>query len=421
MNQTIKEEVKYKALDYVLMTIFFMLSSSANAISMSFYVYIFVALLLGLKVHAQEKVNLNFIVGIGFILFLYVLDILIVFGQFPAIGSIARVLGSMTLAFYFALYFKNDFIDLFERVLFLLVALSLFFYFFVIVFPNTTFDYFTTIQNNIGSHLSEDVVYAKYVNIFVYTINDMYQDSLLFQHRNSGFGVEPGYFSIFVVLGILFSLHKNSYVFKPRLIIYLIALISTESTTGLLLLIVVLFIYFIQKKSNTKFVLWPFLVVVIILIINSPIVLHKISALISNTEDASHYQRMALKDRSVTVSMGRFTSFVYIFEHVLKENIVCGYFGIDDALFKGNLSYANGLATILLRFGVLGVLLVLTGFYYSSTILFPDFKLGTRILFTIFAIIALFGFPLTSSILFWYLVSLGFIFKKRQIFAIENE
>jgi len=79
--------------------------------------------------------------------------------------------------------------------------------------------------------------------------------------RNSGPFWEPGGFAVFLIIALTFNIIRNKKFFNKKNIIFLIALLTTQSTTAYLALFIFICIYIlISYRSIYSFILMPMLV-----------------------------------------------------------------------------------------------------------------------------------------------------------------
>ena len=112
-------------------------------------------------------------------------------------------------------------------------------------------------------------------NMVFYTINDdAIENEFALLLRNPGFAWEPGAFASFVCLGIFCNMLRTNFkVFNPSLWVFLLALASSQSTTGFLVFLAMVFLYFI---INRKYTLLLLSIPILIMVFNLPFVKEKL-------------------------------------------------------------------------------------------------------------------------------------------------
>ena len=91
-------------------------------------------------------------------------------------------------------------------------------------------------------------------NIFIYSLtNDDFYSEFLFS-RNSGFAWEPGRYACILLVAIFINLTRHNFRIHKNLNFYilLIALITTQSTTGFMGLLVFIYYYYKNIKEISK-------------------------------------------------------------------------------------------------------------------------------------------------------------------------
>lgn len=191
--------------------------------------------------------------------------------------------------------------------------------------------------------------------------------------RNAGCSWEPGRFAIMVTLAIFCNLCQNGVRFKRNKNIWwlLVALITTQSTTGFFATLI-LYAIFLIKKFNIKYVLVS--VVIMLPLVYGMMQLdfmgEKITTKIFNAQNISQknetFEWVASnhKDGEYVGSIDRFESMVFEWINV-KNDPILGYSrNPEHSYFRMNISnnfvLANGLVKILGMYGIfLGIY-----FYY---------------------------------------------------------
>lgn len=170
---------------------------------------------------------------------------------------------NLTIVFSIIKYYGIRFFETFTDAMYFLASWSLICYLWQIISFETMFPLWSQFD------LSEGMLekpYTYYAHTFLYTVYQFKNDSAPFV-RNAGFCWEPGAFACFLVMAILLQLYQDSFLAfrnKRRYLIFLIALLSTGSTTGLIGMIVIFVGYLFNLKKNNKIIyLSVFLVVLI--------------------------------------------------------------------------------------------------------------------------------------------------------------
>ncbi len=241
-------------------------------------------------------------------------------------------------------------------------------------------------------------------NNIIFTINS---DGAL---RNSGFMWEPKGFANFVTIAIIFRLFMNNLVlYDKKILVLVLAVISTFSTTGILVLFLILTFYFINKKAIVLLSIFPiFLIISYSLFINSEILYKKILYEISLENE--YKMLLDKKDyESDVYSLGRTGSLLVDFNDFLKKPIFGYGFTRENRTQSAyvKLVRVNGFSDLLAVYG-LGIFLFFYRYYVFLKLLnTKKYKFLSILLISIICIYfasTLTGHPFWTSLLFLSLV-----------------
>ncbi len=241
-------------------------------------------------------------------------------------------------------------------------------------------------------------------NNIIFTINS---DGAL---RNSGFMWEPKGFANFVTIAIIFRLFMNNLVlYDKKILVLILAVISTFSTTGILVLFLILTFYFINKKAIVLLSIFPiFLIISYSLFINSEILYKKILYEISLENE--YKMLLDKKDyESDVYSLGRTGSLLVDFNDFLKKPIFGYGFTRENRTQSAyvKLVRVNGFSDLLAVYG-LGIFLFFYRYYVFLKLLnTKKYKFLSILLISIICIYfasTLTGHPFWTSLLFLSLV-----------------
>ena len=240
-------------------------------------------------------------------------------------------------------------------------------------------------------------------NIF-FTING---DGAL---RNSGFMWEPKGFASFIVVATIFRLFLNNLVlFDKKIIVFILAIVSTFSTTGILSLFLIILFYFINKKSIVLLFAFPiFIIFSYNIFFKSEIFYKKILYEISLQDE---YKTLLIKDdfESDVYSLGRTGSLLVDFNDFIKRPIF-GYGFTKENRTQSSyvkLVRVNGFSDLLAIYG-LGIILFFNRYYIFLKLLnIKKYKFLGIILLTfgfLYFASTLTGHPFWTSLLFVSLI-----------------
>lgn len=148
---------------------------------------------------------------------------------------------SIIIAFIHVRVFKRRLFRYFEDIVVILSCIDIVLWLIAAFIPESEIFFELFPSANLGSnvlYLYHWMVEGK--NEYAYLI------------RNSGFSWEPGRYAVILCFAIMFNLFRKGITFRgnPNIIILLLALLSTQSTTGYTIVIVLYSLFFFSKIST---------------------------------------------------------------------------------------------------------------------------------------------------------------------------
>lgn len=323
-----------------------------------------------------------FLTGYNYLKFLYAyLSIKVIgFNFFKYIVNIAYYGSLISFPFYFLQLINYDF------------AFSL------VGFVQNSFDFLSWRNDQMANNI-------------IFTINS---DGAL---RNSGFMWEPKGFASFIIVAIIFRLFLNKLVIlEKKILVFVLAIISTFSTTGILALFLILSFYFVNKNAKILLSIFPiFIIFSYTIFFNSEILYKKILYEISLQNE---YQMLLDKKdyESDVYSLGRTGSLIVDFNDFIKRPIFGYGFTRENRTQSSfvKLVRVNGFSDLLAVYG-LGILIFFYRHYIFLKLLNTEnYKLLSLLLITILFVYfasTLTGHPFWTSLLFVSLI----ISKRKKI------
>lgn len=251
--------------------------------------------------------------------------------------------------------FGSRFFVVYESILYYLTVIALICWLFHLLLPGYFIPFARTISFSSALIKSTDL---DTTNIIFYTINDEYHLSIstrLFL-RNAGFAWEPGAFAVFLCFAIFCNCMRTG--FRPNnnipLLVYLLALMTTQSTTGFITFALMLFVWLIVKK---KIGLALIIIPVTIWVNTLPFMGDKIDA---QQAAASEFSVLDTDSR-YHYNVNRFVAFSLYFDEFLRHPVL-GLGGYDDGTWLrrngyDNIALASGIGQMLAMYGVMMTLL----------------------------------------------------------------
>lgn len=239
------------------------------------------------------------------------------------------------------------FFALAETILFHLTLIALFFWVIQLIMPGTLYEVISSIA--LPAFNDDDRFVTS--NILIYTISRSSVfgggagEGWYLITRNSGFAWEPGAFACFLCFAVAFNAMRTNLKFKRNLplIVFLIALATTQSTTGYVTMGAMLAVWFLLNgKIGWAIALIP----IVLMILNLPFMSEKI------TENMEGFQDVSLSGVQGGMGYDRTWSFMLLLEEFTLHPIF-GY-GFSEANFmQFEITTFSGLGHLLAQFGII--------------------------------------------------------------------
>lgn len=222
----IRRSAVQKNLDYLLLFLL-IANSGIQFFAASEIIQIFL-LVFSFVLIVKRKINLD----TGFFLIIslfFVVELLqvILHGGFDYrtfIGTYVK----LGMIYFIVKLLKHNFDVYYINIIYFFTLISLFFYTFSFVpgfieyFINNVAPYFKS------PFVEESTFYKTEPSIIIFC----FEDTLLSDHRNSGPFWEPGAFSVFLCIALLFNIIRTGKIFNKKGIVLIIGILTTLSTAG---------------------------------------------------------------------------------------------------------------------------------------------------------------------------------------------
>jgi hypothetical protein len=235
--------------------------------------------------------------------------------------------------------------------------------------------------------------------------------------RNCGYAQEPGSFAVYLCLAIFINLFitDSDKTSKRKFWVLVIALLSTQSTTGYVIFMVIMAYYILNRNLKRILLLLPFIVILLISISSLPFMSNKIIGLINETGNVNMLVERSIL-RQTSYAPGRFLSFNFAFKDFLNNPIL----GLGSHLEKSwstilgaQISTISGVGNLLAQFGIIGFLFFIIFSIKSSFFFAKYYNYKGKFLF----FIIIFFISVSYSVIILPLVMVFWLF---QLFAPEN-
>jgi hypothetical protein len=272
------------------------------------------------------------------------------------------------IAYWLIKHYQESLFLKFENIVYKLTILSLVLYSIQLVAPTILYQILNSIS--LSGNLFPDIPYA---SNGLYTFH---QKSLVEAFpRNAGFTWEPGPFASFIGLAIFVHIIRNRVRIKEkkRLGVFIVALITTQSTTGFLILLIII-LWYAWAKYNSKIIRLISLpvasILVVLLFYNVPWLQEKVLV------DSSQSIDEIISNARITgdsYAPGRLVGMQLRWED-FKNYPIAGFGGNIQLQFgylsEGNvISAINGLGNIIGRYGAIGGIIFLISLFKLGLLL----------------------------------------------------
>lgn len=243
---------------------------------------------------------------------------------------------------------------------------------------------------------------------------DGYTNFILFTYvkgihdfRNSGFSWEPGAFGCFLIIALMFNLFLNKFKLDKKSYLFIIAIITTISTTDYLALIILLFLVYRYRVPRINWGVVLLLVASGCAFVYIPILGDKILG--TYYEDMDDLRRLKYleifyKRNNSQIPLNRFSSMMYIYQ-TFGPQLILGVSNKYDVIVNSrfNINISNGVFDFLAKFGLVGFLPLI---YKYAKFCLDNLK---KYEYTVYCVLALLVIGFGEPILFLPIV-LMFIF-----------
>ena len=259
---------------------------------------------------------------------------------------------------------------IYENILYYLCIIGITFWLIMNVIPTTFIEFLRNFEFSTqkpGANVD--------FNIIIYTVNNfvLLPDSTvnigsIKIFRNAGFAWEPGVFASFINLAIFFNLIRNRFKLNnnKHLWVFLVALVSTFSTTGYSLFVLLVLFYLYNQDFVKVFWLAPIIAVSAMFVFMLPFMYEKISYDNQWTIEELVY-RSAKYD--IPYYPQRFQSLQIDFIDFMNHPLI-GYGGHLEASWTAELgtkiTTISGIGGLMAQFGIVGTLFFLISLWISS-------------------------------------------------------
>jgi len=399
--------LKKNTIDNIVLALYVLIMASASTIAHSdIYFSFFFVFLAIVFLYKKRKVDFFILIILFFWILINILSFEVNEGLSYTYTTFIGVTMKIFISYLMVKIVGESFFIKLLKFIFYLVIISMPFY--IIDSLNPTFYSRMAAYLNFMTMPEQKMALGWYIYVYMHSgwASDVLDIGIL---RNSGFMWEPGAFSMILTFSLLYNFSINGFKWDKISFVFLIALITTFSTSGFLALIVILFAYSVKvgRKSHIYFILFlPVIVYIGLKIYDLDFISGKID----------YYARTIDYHRTHTITgierVNRFGILKYNFEQALSWPFGNGALDSLYLLRKYGVIYRgpNTFAGILYIWGFLGFIL----FPYFIYMFFRSYfrrSIFIPLSFTVALSFVLFSNPeqlrpIVYSIVFYYLIYL---------------
>lgn len=334
------------------------------------------------------------------------------------------------LSFHFFLYYAiiiayihvkvygTDLMILYEKMMVMICKLDLVLWLFCIFVPTIANPFFEMFPATGFGHNF----------LYIFNQTDIFSSNYLFP-RNSGFSWEPGRFAIMICFALLFNFQQRGIDFNynrnSNLYWFILALISTESTTGYSIALVIFGIHYIQRLTISTLFLGLFLFLPSIYwIFQLDFMLGKITTQYNSLDFIDEEISRIGENSNRVVALDRMPSFIIEWGNFLEDPLL-GYSRNlkHAAIYKSlpeNVRFTGGLMQMFSQYGVFMGLFYYTILWRSSRLLGQLFDTNSIALFLCF-ILSTISYPLFMIPLFFAFWLFGEFYEDDEVVEEDDE
>lgn len=253
-----------------------------------------------------------------------------------------------------------------------------------------------------------------YFHIYIYNFN---QTSTVYENydwswRNSAMFWEPGALSGYSCLGLILLNELKGYLKSGLFTIFgvlLVAGVVTSCSTAGYLLLPLIYIFFYRNKTSSIFVSWAIfgLIAFAALVLQLPFVANKLQV-----------EWTQVLEQSENFGVSRLGGFVFDWPYIAERPLIgwganqYARLNDDPALDKVLAIQGNGLTSYTVRFGIIGLMVLILSAYFSGKRYFSFSGASRALPFSLFMLLICVGEQFLNYALIFSFLSLSSIKKK---------
>ena len=347
---------------YYFITCFFILiCAQANLIAINditCYIFDLLVIIVGIEYKRFTEYDVKVIGGFGIIYISFMTIRFLVFnhiGVFFYLSDVYFLIKQVFISFLLCAFLKEKTAYYLTRTIYYSAAISLFFFTLQMINWNIVY----SLGHSIGFP-SRIQGYTDYTNFLIYTFDKGHAS------QNVGIAWEPGAYGFILNTGLLLYLLLNKFTFDKKVLIFVLAVITTFSTTNYIVLIVIFLLFYrVRGGKFNKFILFV-MPVFAVLLFQAPFLISKIVMIYKDDKDELdhiYYLNGFYKKNGGQIPLNRFGSITYLynmFTYKLIWGISNAYQGVNSTL--NNINISNGDIDFIAKFGLIGFVFLMHRF-----------------------------------------------------------
>lgn len=345
-------------LNYFITLLFLLLSANANILSSGIIgwaavIFLMIIVAVNRKDFNKKEILTFSYVSAGFVLLVLIRFFLINDQETDYLMSdFLYLIKYIFVSFLFCLLLKDKLLANIVKVMTHLTLLSFVFYAWQLLSADSMFRMFSALNVNTGNSI------PGYTNILLFTFTEGFHNT-----TNSGFVWEPGAFGCFLVFTLMFHFFLNKFKIDKIAILFIIANITTFSTTNYLGLLILFFLVYRYRSPKINIYVLILVPAIILAFIFIPFLGNKIlDTYQEDMRDLNHLKVLQkyYHHNRMDIPLNRFSSMVYIYETFGNKLILGVSNRYNDILNKSyTVNISNGVFDFLAKFGLVGLLFLL--------------------------------------------------------------
>ncbi|CAM3948911.1 O-antigen ligase-like membrane protein [Flavobacterium branchiophilum] len=399
--------------DFLIILLIILASSSAIFLNEKLFLISVVIYILSLFFFLKKTINLKIYIFLTSWIVINILSFLVYnhVESFKAITFLSVTARILLPYFIIRIMGINSFLNKFERIIYVLTLISLPLFTIQLINPNLFF----ALSPLLSAFSLEEQQLAGgwYVGFFMF--------SGWAADRNCGFMWEPGAFAFMIILAMFIRFFKNNFTIDKKIIVYVIAIITTLSTMGFFVLFLMTLAFLLKFKSARInmliIVILPiFIIFSVYFYLNSDFLAGKINVYV---EVGSETWYEGVDNQQFRLS--RLGIILFAFEESLKWPFGWGILENVPGILKYGkpVSGPNTYAELLLKWGWAGLIMFIYILKKTMFILFYNQRVIVKYLMTFSILMSVLTYNLANNTFLLTFIYIGILFNEKLILKKE--